>query len=263
MLCYNDQLDFRYNEGEHKYTVSSLVEDKVWTTPKPVTGVTTICSIMNKEALVFWAAKTAAYYFRDNITDLKNKVALAEEAKRAHLEVANAGKRAGSMGHELVEQLMLGKTTEPPEDEVLLKQYKSIKDAFKHWRSDFDISPLASETAVYSQKYDYAGTFDLAFELNDKVWLIDFKTSNSSYYNPDGIYAENFAQLGAYMIAAEEMLNVKIDECAIVNIPKDGGDYKMRSLSDLNLSKTDAKLYFLACLDLYNKHKTFQWRLNQ
>jgi len=53
---------------------------------------------------------------------------------------------------------------------------------------------------------------------------------------------------------------VFVDDCAIVNLPKDDSEYKMRSLSDMGLSNLDAKLYFLACNDLYNKDKTFQWR---
>ena len=104
------------------------------------------------------------------------------------------------------------------------------------------------------------GTDDRLCVINDKTVLIDYKTSNRSHYNPDGIYASNFAQLGGQAILVEEMLETEVDDAMIVNFSKDSEEYKLKSLSDMGLTVLDAKLYFLHCLGLYNMNKLFEWR---
>jgi len=209
MLIYEDTTDFQFNEAEHKYTVSFKVNDDkkdVWTTPRPVVGVTTICNIISKDALIGWSAKVASDYIKKNLKDIKDVVKVSDEAKREYINISKKGKETGTIGHELIEKLLKGDEPTPPEDKFLLKEYSSIKNAFEEWRDDFQPEPMTIEQAVYCKTHDFAGTFDLLCNINDKITLIDFKTTKTSYYNPDGIYASNFAQLGAYMLGLEEML---------------------------------------------------------
>ncbi len=56
------------------------------------------------------------------------------------------------------------------------------------------------------------------------------------------------------------MFDTEVDDLAVVNLPKNGSDYKVKTLKDLGLTKIDAQLYFLNALNLYNLHKEFSFR---
>lgn len=253
---YDDKIRFSFEDKGHKYTVSHKV-DEVWGTPVPVTGVTTVCSVISKDALVQWSANEASAYFVNNLKTLDDLALIASEAKNAHRKKADLGKAHGSVGHALVEKLLKGQ----PIDKILSDEARSVQTAFLKWQEDFKPEVLQNEYPFYSLTSNYAGTCDLIANINDKLTLVDFKTTNRSRYNPDGIYAENFCQLGGYLIGLEEMLGLEFEEAMIVNLPKDGTEYAVRSLSDIGLTMTDAKLYFRNALGLYELNKTFNWKV--
>jgi hypothetical protein len=240
-----------------------------WTKPKPVEGVTTILSIINKQALVPWASKTAAYYFRDTVKaalaagESPNLNAIAEDAKKAHNAVSTKGKRAGTVGHAIAEALLLNKTVTMPTDPELRAQAESVQRAFMGFMDYFKPETIAVEEAFYSLRYGYAGKFDYLAKINGKVVLIDFKTTNPSYFNPNGIYAEYFAQLGAYEIGYSEMTGAKIDEVMIINLPKDGTEFKALSNTDIGLTMIDCQNYWLAALWLHEQHQKFERKSKQ
>lgn len=257
---YDKSIRFSFDEGQHKYTVCSLIDDK-WSTPVPVSGVTSIISVINKEALVQWAANEASKHFVENLKSIEDIEVIALEARNAHKEKSRIGKAHGSVGHALIEALLKGKPVTPPTKEPAKMAYKSVRKAFEAWIENFKPEIIHSEYPFYSRAGNYAGTTDLICNIGGKLTLIDFKTTNKTYYSPDGIYADNFCQLGGYLLGLEEMLGMKFDEAAIVNLPKDGSEYTMKSLTDLNLTMTDAKLYFRNALNLFELNKTFNWRL--
>ena len=260
MLIYDGVVDFSFDEPQHKYLVKKLV-GKDWTIPTPVVGTTTVCGIIAKEALIGWSAKTAAYHIRDNLKDLKDLAGLAEEAKREYLNLSKAGRATGSVGHALVEALLMGEKYTMPTAKEPLDAATSVKKAFEAWREDFVPEVVKVEEPFYSLLHNFAGKCDLVATIGGKLTLIDFKTTKTSTYNPDGIYADNFCQLGGYLQGIEEMTGLEIEEAIIVNLPKDGGEYKVRSLSDLGLTKTDAKLWFLNALGTYNLNGLFSSRV--
>lgn len=264
-LLYNDTVKFSFNEGQHVYSVAKLIDAKakLWSTETPVVGVTTVCGIMDKPALKFWAAGLAANYMAEHGLGMtKAKLArLAEEAKRQHTQAGDKGKAAGSVGHALVEDLLLGRALVLPSEPEAKLAAQSVVKAFKAWSKDYNPDLIASELGVYSLAHNFAGKFDLLADLDGKITLIDFKTSNTSRYAPEGIYPEMFCQLGGYLQLINEQLGVEVDEAMIVNLPKKGGAYKLKSLSDLGLSQAEAKMYFLNALGLYNLNSTFSWRM--
>lgn len=74
---------------------------------------------------------------------------------------------------------------------------------------------LATETQIYSEKYQYAGTIDLVCMINGLVYLIDYKTSNY-------LHKTHELQLSAYANAWNEHCEktgnptFKIDRTAIL-----------------------------------------------
>ena len=68
---------------------------------------------------------------------------------------------------------------------------------------------VATEYHLFSDKYKYAGTADIIVRLNDKLWLLDVKTSNSLHTSYD-------LQLAAYAKAWSETHNEPIEETGIL-----------------------------------------------
>lgn len=265
MLCYDDQIEFEFNETGHRYTVRKAVGDK-WTEKEPVVGVSTILSILSKDFLAPWAAKLATEYMVEQLRvtkSLKGLPALALEAKNQHRVVADKGKKAGHVGHALVEALAQGKKVILPSDPEAHAMAESVQKAYEAFSEDYPMEVLANEKSVYSRTHHYAGTYDRKAIINGKLTVIDWKTTNTSKYNPDGLYAEYFGQGGAYAIADEDMYGEPIEQIMIVNLPKDGGEYKVKTLDDLGLTMLDAKLYFLAAKQLYDINQLFQWRMTK
>ena len=266
MLLYDNQVYFEFSANGHRYTVSKLEGDR-WSTPQPTTGITTITAIINKEALVYWSAKIAAYYMRDKLVEAKkskaevNLMALAEEAKVAHNDEKNKSAGVGTVSHKMIESLLLGKKIVLPKKPKLKEAIENVYAQHKAFERDFKPETIHVETPLYSLKYDFAGTDDRFCVINGKKIVIDYKTQNRSNYNPDGIYASNFAQLGGQAILIEEELGETVDDAWIVNYAKDSREYRFRRLSDLNLTMLDAKIYFLNCLNLYRMNQLFEWRV--
>ena len=68
---------------------------------------------------------------------------------------------------------------------------------------------IASEIHLLSHEHKYAGTCDLVVKLNDKIWLLDIKTSNS-------LHTSYNLQLSAYAKAWNEKYDDKIEETGII-----------------------------------------------
>jgi hypothetical protein len=68
---------------------------------------------------------------------------------------------------------------------------------------------IAAEYHLFSDKYEYAGTADLVCRINDELWLLDIKTSNSLHTSHD-------LQLAAYAHAWNETHNEKITRTGII-----------------------------------------------
>ena len=260
-LLYDGKARFEYLDKQHRYLVSKQVKPDLYTEPTPVTGITTIIGIINKEALVQWAANTASSYMRDNWTPEVSLKALADEAKVAHKTQSNKAASIGGIGHKMIEALLLGKKIKLGDDEELNKALANISVQHGLFEDDFQPKTIHVEQPMYSLLYDFAGTDDRLCTINGKTILIDYKTSNRSYYNPDGIYASYYAQMGGQALLIEEQLGIEVDDCWSVNFAKDSEEYKYKRLSDLGFSLIDAKLYFLACLQLYNINHLFEWKV--
>jgi len=68
---------------------------------------------------------------------------------------------------------------------------------------------IATEYHLFSDKYEYAGTADLIVRFQDKLWLLDIKTSNSLHTSHD-------LQLAAYATAWNETHNEVIERTGLL-----------------------------------------------
>jgi len=194
-------------------------------------SVTTILKVIAKPQLTFWIKRETA---REAIRTLDEAAAIAY--------TDNIMKKAGNEGttaHKIIEEYWKGNKYEK---DKIADKIKVYLDAFEEFLKSHTPKLIETEGVCYSDKYQYAGTFDGLFEIGGLIWLIDWKTSNN-------IYKEHRIQLIAYKKALEEM-GKKIDRVAIVQLKNNG--LPLVEMVGEKEDEVDVFKAFIACKHLYD-----------
>jgi hypothetical protein len=205
-------------------------------------SVTTILSVLGKDALIGWAAKQEREFVfeaaRQVYTELVDgqerdtpmpvldefdlKLADRLNVVKAHTKLLKEASAIGTNVHARIEFELNVEMGLEPEGEPKLASDSAIR-AYGHyqdWRDTVELKPLHSELAVWSTVFGYAGTIDLIAEVTiegeRKVAVIDFKTGKR-------IYREALLQNAAYRLAAKER-GIPNDLGLIVRLPKEPTD---------------------------------------
>lgn len=176
-----------------RYKVTSAAGE---TKPK---GVTTILSKTLAKDLMQWAADCAADYLRPKLPMVTEEDLVL--AAKAYTVKRDSGASTGTEAHALVEQYLKGK---PVSLAGASEEAKNAYTSFVEWFEQANAKVINVEEVIYSVQYEFAGTYDCMLEIDDVVYLCDLKTTNASRRAPNGVYAENFVQLGAYALGHEE-----------------------------------------------------------
>jgi hypothetical protein len=109
-------------------------------------------------------------------------------------------------------------------------------DQIWKWVQDYNPGVLSVEEQLYSERYMVAGTLDIMCRINGRLCLVDAKTGDGKMTGP---------QTAAYEVLWREDTGSKepIDRY-LLRLPRDGGDYKFKALTnpqDWNFFK--AKLF--------------------
>ena len=219
---------YRFNEKRHLH---ELFVDGQW---KPLTGITTILSIVAKPALIQWSANQTVEYIKNNFKGELTEE-LLKEAKYFHRKKKEKAGDWGTEIHALIEKYI--KTGEENE---------KIKN-FIDWVKNNKVKFLESERNIYSEKHFLGGIVDFVCEINGEIWIGDIKTSKS------GLYAENMWQMAGYEIILNECSEYKdIKGYVLLNLKENGEFQEKRTTSNQEHQKA-----FLACLEIYRqKEKT-------
>lgn len=201
-----------FTPGNHQYRA-----DK-----RSVPSVTGIIGVLDKPALLSWAAKLSAQYVIDKIPDIisgkvkfsaDNAGEIFQAAKAEHSKVSQQAKDAGTETHDAVEASLLGQKVPKLKGEP-----KKAYAAFQEWRKAHNIEEvIATETVIFHPEHWYAGKMDMLVKKDGGLWLIDLKTSKSFYD------MEMAMQLSAYKAALERMTGLKIDGTGIIRLDKETG----------------------------------------
>jgi hypothetical protein len=235
---YNGEVTLKFDESKHLY----MVDDKI------VYGVTSACGVLDKPALKQWAVNMGVNYLEDNLKlgmtiDEINKTKLLQGAKYAHKDRLTQAADIGTAVHLYLETYLKAGINKQPLPPLPINKYiKKGVEAFLEWAKEHKVKFLSSERKIYSKEYGYAGTADGYALVDGKKAVIDFKTSS-------GIYDDMFLQTSAYAKAIEEEDNVKIEECWILRIPKDGSVFG--TAKDINIDMNFRS--FLGCLENYKR----------
>ncbi len=219
---------------------------------KPLTGVTTVLSILSKPALLPWASKMAVEYVKEKLVPNAGKEGEVQwlsyspeeldvilgEAKTAYAKKRDKAGDEGTAIHAMLEVMIKKAIIET--NGIINPVTTDIPqvEEFMNWAKDKTF--LASEVHVFSEPMFVGGICDIVYEENGKKYLADIKTGS-------GIYGEMFWQMGGYHLCMEEMgLYEGIDGYTVVNIPKKGG-LKVET----NYGLTQNKEGFKHCLAIY------------
>lgn len=171
---------------------------------KPFVAVTSILSVIDKPALVFWAAKTAA------------EIALADpwmSVKAVASGIYRVKDKAASRGlsiHQLTEKIDKGEKVRIP------MAAKGYVKAYVQFLKDISPTNILAEHTVFSRKYGYAGTLDRLVRIGKDRAILDIKTGKR-------IYDEVGLQLSAYKHAWNELNpKSKVNKCFVLLLKDDG-----------------------------------------
>lgn len=246
---YKGEVQLQYDDAKHAYYVNGRL----------VPSVTGILHIINKPALVGWAAKMCAEFLIQNLKpgqslDEVEIVRLADQMKRAHRQHAERAADIGSLAHLYIENVIkykLGLKKEPPVMPVNKEAQNAIA-AFSQWVAQNKVEWIASEAKIYSRTWQYAGTLDIDAVINGERCIVDIKTSN-------GIWPEYLLQVAAYQEARYEELRIKYDASWILRIPKDGSTIEAKRFTSFD----EDILGFTSALKLHRSMERVKLQIQQ
>ena len=234
---YDGKIQLKFEPRKHLYTVEG----------KTVYGVTSVIGIINKPALTYWMLNQCLGYIDENLPvgktlDEVEKQQLLQEAKYAHKKSAFQASTTGQLVHDWIERYVQGKIIRAKEEIVLPtnKEMRQAVSAFLDWDKKNKVEYLSAERKVFSKKYWYAGTLDIEAIINDKLSIVDIKTSAA-------IYPDYFLQTAAYIKAMEEEHKKHYKEAWIIRVPKSGDSFEAKKTTKI----PEYFRAYLGCLEVY------------
>jgi hypothetical protein len=188
-------------------------------------SVTSILSILDKPALLPWAAGLAAKYAYAHPTD--DHEAGAKAAAAHYREMSQEAMDIGTRVHALADQyLATGNMGDTKDDS---DQVVTAALALLQWLDEAKYKSISGEKTVYSLVHGYAGTLDQAGTLDGEPVIMDFKTCGKL---PATAYPEVHLQLCAYSRALREMSNIDISKLVVIYLSRDSGEFRTFELTD-------------------------------
>lgn len=164
-------------------------------TQSQVPSITNIIGMKDKPALKYWAARQCAEFAADNVTAISSlkRAEAVDLIRGAPFRKTGDSSEVGNIVHQWIdgfarrdERIVYTPDdfdTAPRTAQRMWKQFEgACRKYHPHW--------FHSETTVWSDEYEYAGTLDWIASIGGKTVLGDTKTGN-------GVYPEVGMQLAA------------------------------------------------------------------
>ncbi len=202
-------------------------------------SVTTICGMMEKPALVQWAANQACDFILNELGDIDSRIQadqlnsqiVSNIIEKARTEFRRSSKQAmdiGSRVHAAIEYYLQTGYEQFIDKDAEIAGFL----AFLEWADQYKLKVIATEHTVYADRY--AGTCDLICMLDGKKYLVDFKTSKIGENTP--AYNEHRWQVAAY-----RQTDTTIEGTGILYLNKETGFPSWRDVS--GTYEKDVKVY--------------------
>ena len=145
-------------------------------------------------------------------------------------ELKSAG-RIGTLAHIMIEKFTIGGRVQnldnysPLEISQAKQAYYNYLDFAEAYKPEI----IHSELQMVSEKYKFGGTCDAVAKVNNKLMILDWKSSNS-------LHSEHKIQISAYAKMYEENTGERIKGALIVRLDKEKKEYEVEHLKikDLN-----------------------------
>ena len=152
--------------------------------------------------------------------------------KKKYLETLNYYADIGSKVHKAIENFLHNKEVDK---DTPYFPYTAFLDWYNSLISVFQKVEVIGQEESLTSTY-YGGTYDLLLNINDRIYLIDFKTSSKITY-------KFFIQLAAYISLLRDIKNIKVDSILILQLSRDRPEYK-EYIMNLNEDKYKDYMYY-------------------
>lgn len=141
---------------------------------------------------------------------------------QSYTKILSHAAEVGSQCHARINAFFEPKNKQPMQ---LLEEANYAYESFNKWYnyvcSIANVKPILHEYTI-TCKY-FGGTLDGLYRINDKVYIIDYKTSNHVDF-------DYMLQLAAYIFMLEEYEKITIDGAIILQLSKSSIDYNEYAL---------------------------------
>lgn len=290
-------VDVQFDDVAHSYVVAHKLADGQFTDFRPTHGITAPLEVVPKPFLTPWGAKMGVEalleHFRDFpmspeqieeffmdkadleaenkdqdgkkiMTDygFRKKYPWFSKVKSAYKEKSAEGKEIGSWIHSAIEQFYKSERKTIP---VLTQDSSPIWESFTQFDNYY--KPKADqdglEFLVYSLMFGYSGQGDFRGMMSGKNCIGDWKSTNRSDSNKDGISVEYFFQTGGLAQAEYERTGKWVDDLFIANFDKGGEEPKVIWASEFGASPKDCARAYLSCFNNYHTIKEWDYKFSK
>jgi hypothetical protein len=288
------EVDVQFDEVAHSYVVSHKLADGYFSDSRPTHGITAPLSVVPKDFLKPWAAKEAAYatldylhqnpgvyenlgqFFSDleayenNLRDDNGKPVCSyykfkknypwySEVKSAYKTKSNTSKELGTWLHSEIEAFYKSGRAHKP---VITPEVEPMWESFTRFDNFFKPTPDSDglEFLVYSLMFGYSGQGDFRGYINGKYTIGDWKTTNRSGANPDGIDVDYFFQVGGLAQAEYERTGKWVEDLFIANFDKKGDDPRVIFASEFGASPQDCARAYVSCFNNYHTIEAWDYK---
>lgn len=193
-----------------------------------VTKILSKC--IHSDSLMYWA----------------NSLGFKHQSYRKTLDTAA---NIGHHTHENIDNFLSDETYEAEESSMPYQSYNAYQSFLKWF---FTITSIAVVKVIFHEKTltckYFGGTLDGLYEINGKIYLVDYKTSNH-------ITFKYCLQLAAYRYMLRTELGIEIDGCIILQLAKETVSYNEFVLNFSNPDHlkfiNDCEMAFLSLVFAY------------
>lgn len=215
---------------------------------KRVPGVTTVLGVLDKPALLGWAARTAADAAVEACANGLPPDAAKEVGRKAVFARRDKAADLGTRAHALVEAYFSGEAMRVQlDDPEGAKVYSCARRAINHIEAT--CTRVVLSEAAFTSPMGFGGTLDLVVERNGRLFVADLKTGK-------GAHDEVVPQLAAYRwllgngTPSEGAKNLFVDGGLVFHVPIDGDEVTEHEINPWKLDH--GWRIFDAALTIYN-----------
>ena len=195
-------------------------------------SITGSLGVLNKPALLNWFKFNTAKFCDEESTKGKEIGKILHEAFQAHIEL----------------QEVQVKTIYPEEVINALKGFLLFK------KENPQIKLKKAEIQMVSDTYKVNGTLDCLGNENDKLVMVDWKSSKAGKYDKPIVYPEYLWQVSGYSMMYEDIFKVKISTAYVIVIAKDIVAYSLQKIEREEI-KAHFENIILPCIKIYYHQK--------